>query len=41
VSLKDRLQEELTAAMRSRDALRRDTLRLAQSAAYYLEKRNL
>jgi uncharacterized protein len=40
VSLKDRLQEELTAAMRSRDALRRDTLRLAQSAAYNLEKRN-
>jgi uncharacterized protein YqeY len=40
VSLKDRLQEEVTAAMRSRDALRRDTLRLAQSAAYNLEKRN-
>ena len=40
MSLKDRLQEELTAAMRSRDALRRDTLRLAQSAAYNLEKRN-
>jgi len=40
VSLKDRLQEELTAAMRARDALRRDTLRLAQSAAYNLEKRN-
>ena len=40
MSLKDRLQEELTAAMRARDALRRDTLRLAQSAAYNLEKRN-
>jgi uncharacterized protein len=40
VSLKERLQEELTAAMRSRDELRRDTLRLAQSAAYNLEKRN-
>jgi uncharacterized protein YqeY len=40
VSLKDRLQQELTAAMRSRDALRRDTLRMATSAAYNLEKRN-
>jgi uncharacterized protein YqeY len=40
VSLKDRLQEELTAAMRSGDSLRRDTLRMAQSAAYSLEKRN-
>jgi hypothetical protein len=40
VSLKERLQEALTAAMRSRDELRRDTLRLAQSAAYNLEKRN-
>ena len=41
MSLKNRLQEELTAAMRSGDALRRDTLRMAQSAAYTLEKRNL
>src|SRR6185437_6937631 len=41
VSLKNRLQEELTAAMRSGDTLRRDTLRMAQSAAYTLEKRNL
>jgi uncharacterized protein len=40
VSLQDRLHEELTAAMRSGDALRRDTLRLAQSAAYNVEKRN-
>jgi uncharacterized protein len=40
VSLKDRLHEELIAAMRSGDALRRDTLRLAQSAAYNVEKRN-
>jgi uncharacterized protein YqeY len=40
VSLKDRLQEDLTAAMRSGDALRRDTLRLAANAAYNLEKRN-
>ena len=40
MSLKERLHEELTAAMRSGDSLRRDTLRLAQSAAYNLEKRN-
>ena len=40
MSLKDRLSEELAAAMRSGDALRRDTLRMAQSAAYNLEKRN-
>ena len=41
VSLKDRLQEVLTAAMRSGDTLRRDTLRMVQSAAYTLQKRNL
>ena len=40
VSLKDRLQEDLTAAMRSGDVLRRDTLRLVRNAAYNLEKRN-
>ncbi len=40
MSLKDRLQEDLTAAMRSGDVLRRDTLRLVKSAAYNLEKRN-
>ena len=40
MSLKDRLQEDLTAAMRSRDSLRRDTLRLVANAAYNLEKRN-
>jgi uncharacterized protein YqeY len=40
VSLKDRLHEEMTAAMRSGDALRRDTLRYAQSAAYNVEKKN-
>jgi len=40
VSLKDRLQEDLTAAMRSGDVLRRDTLRLAKNAAYNLEKQN-
>jgi uncharacterized protein YqeY len=40
VSLKDRLREDLTAAMRSGDVLRRDTLRLVANAAYNLEKRN-
>ena len=40
MSLKDRLQEDLTAAMRSGDSLRRDTLRLVANAAYNLEKRN-
>jgi uncharacterized protein YqeY len=40
VSLKDRLQEDVTAAMRSGDVLRRDTLRLVRNAAYNLEKRN-
>jgi uncharacterized protein YqeY len=39
VSLKERLQEDVTAAMRSGDALRRDTLRLVVNAAYNLEKR--
>jgi uncharacterized protein YqeY len=41
VSLKDRLREDLTAAMRSGDVLRRDTLRLVANAAYNLEKREL
>jgi hypothetical protein len=40
VSLKDRLHDELTAAMRSGDSARRDALRLAQHAAYTVEKRN-
>jgi uncharacterized protein YqeY len=39
VSLRDRLQTEVTAAMRSGDTLRRDVLRMALSAAYNLEKR--
>ena len=38
MSLNDRLRDDLTAAMRSGDALRRDTLRMAQSAAYSVEK---
>ena len=37
--LGERLQSEMTAAMRSGDALRRDVLRMALSAAHYLEKR--
>jgi len=40
VSLKDRLRDEVTAAMRSGDSVRRDTLRLAQNAAYTVEKKN-
>ncbi|MBF6606666.1 MAG: GatB/YqeY domain-containing protein [Chloroflexi bacterium] len=40
MSLKDRLHDQVTAAMRSGDTLRRDTLRLAESAAYNVEKRN-
>jgi uncharacterized protein len=39
VTLKERLQAETTAAMRSGDGLRRDTLRMVQSAAYNLEKK--
>ena len=40
MSLRQRIQDELTAAQRSGDALRRDTLRLVVNAAYQLEKRN-
>ena len=40
MSLRERIQEETTAAMRSGDALRRDVLRMAQNAAYNVEKRN-
>jgi uncharacterized protein len=39
VSLKERIQTELTAAMRSGDTLRRDVLRMATNSAYNLEKR--
>ncbi len=39
MSLRERIQTELTAAMRSGDVLRRDVLRMAQSAAYNVEKR--
>jgi uncharacterized protein len=40
VTLQDRLRAEVTAAMRSGDALRRDTLRMAQNAIYNAEKRD-
>lgn len=38
MTLADRLQAQLTAAMRSRDELRRETLRMALAAAYNAEK---
>jgi uncharacterized protein YqeY len=40
VTLRERLHADLTAAMRSGDALRRDTLRMAESAIYNAEKRD-
>jgi uncharacterized protein YqeY len=39
VSLRDRIQSDVTAAMRSGDALRRDVLRMTQNSAYTIEKR--
>jgi len=41
VSLRERIQDDTTAAMRSGDVLRRDVLRMASSAAYNLEKEQL
>jgi len=41
VSLRERIQDDTTAAMRSGDVLRRDVLRMASSAAYNLEKDQL
>ena len=38
MTLRERLQEDTTAAMRSGDALRRDTLRMVQNAVYNIEK---
>ena len=38
MTLRERLHEDTTAAMRSGDALRRDVLRMAQSAIYTAEK---
>src|SRR4029450_7445540 len=40
VSLRERIQSDITAAMRSGEALRRDTLRMAESALYNAEKRD-
>jgi uncharacterized protein YqeY len=40
VSLRDRIQTDITTAMRGGDALRRDVLRMASNAAYNVEKRN-
>ncbi len=39
MTLRERIQAEITTAMRSGDALRRDTLRMAESALYNAEKR--
>lgn len=38
MNLRDRIQSEITAAMRSGDAMRRDVLRMAWNAAYNVEK---
>ena len=38
MSLRERIQSDLTAAMRSGDSLRRDVLRMAESAIYNTEK---
>ena len=38
MTLRERLQDDTTAAMRSGDALRRDTLRMVQNAVYNTEK---
>jgi uncharacterized protein len=38
VSISERLQAELTSAMRAQDALRRDTLRMAVAAVYSARK---
>ena len=40
MSLRERILSDITAAMRSGDALRRDTLRMAESAIYNGEKRD-
>jgi uncharacterized protein YqeY len=38
VTLRERLHDDTTAAMRSGEALRRDTLRMVQNAIYNIEK---
>ena len=40
MTLRERIQSDITAAMRSGAALRRDTLRMAESAIYNGEKRD-
>jgi uncharacterized protein YqeY len=40
VTLRQRLKDEITAAMRSGAVLRRDTLRMAENAIYNAEKRD-
>ena len=40
MSLRNRIQSDVTAAMRSGDALRRDVLRMTQNAVYNVEKRD-
>ncbi len=40
MSLRDRIQADVTAAMRSGDVLRRDVLRMARNAIYTVEKRD-
>lgn len=40
MTLAERLQAELTSAIRSQDVLRRETLRMATAAAYNLEKQS-
>ena len=39
MSLRDRVQTDITAAMRGGDSLRRDVLRMATNAAYNVEKK--
>ena len=39
MSLRDRIQTDIAAAMRGGDALRRDVLRMASNAAYNVEKK--
>ena len=39
MSLHDRIQADIATAMRGGDSLRRDTLRMAVSAAYNVEKK--
>ena len=38
MTLRERMQDDTTAAMRSGDALRRDVLRMAQNSIYNIEK---